>query len=398
MEVKQISSTLNTVFQEVIGESAVVAEDLSNIVEVGRTITASTEWGNSFDNYVGKIIDKVGKVVFWDRVYTPSAPNILKDAWQYGSILEKIRVNYKDDAYDYEDNDDWNLLKGYDPSKIFEFSEPGVKAKYFNQKTTFRTKISITRKQAESAFRSASDMNRFISMIENAIYTKMAIATENLIMRTIVNLIGTKLANNANVVDLLAAYKTASGNTTVTAATALTDKEFLRFASKTIMLYKKYLSKPSGLYNNEGNVVFTPESELKLVILSDFAKAMETSLYADTFHNEFVKLEGYTEVPYWQGTGTDGEERGVIKATVAYTNATGGVDTKAIDTSAAGDNLTVVGVMFDNYAAAVCNEDPTTTSIYNPEADFYNYWFKADASYLNDTGENCVVFVIKNED
>ena len=60
MKVNQIATMLNSVFSEIIGESGLISEDLSNIVDVGRTITKSTQWGDNFDKYVAKIIDKVG--------------------------------------------------------------------------------------------------------------------------------------------------------------------------------------------------------------------------------------------------------------------------------------------------------------------------------------------------
>ena len=229
MRVNQISTILNSVFKEITGTSAVIQEDLSNIVEVGRVITSSTQWGDNFDKYVGAIIDKVGKTIFVDRVYTSAAPNIMKSSWEYASILEKVRC----DVDDYTDNKEWSLTPET-TFDVFKFNPVEVSAKYFNQKTTFQTMFSITKKQMKSAFDSAAAMNSFISMIENRIQMKMTLASDALIMRTIVNLIAEKIASNNNVVNLLALYNTATGST-LTAKKALSDKEFLRFASKTIM-------------------------------------------------------------------------------------------------------------------------------------------------------------------
>ena len=53
-----------------------------------------------------------------------------------------------------------------------------------------------------------------------------------------------------------------------------------------------------------------------------------------------------------------------------------------------------MAVMFDDEAAAVCNENSRVTSIYNPRGEYTNFFYKWDAMYMNDTAENCVVFVI----
>lgn len=377
MKINQIATILNQINQEVIGKSAIIEEDLSNIVDVGRAITSDTTWGDNFDNYVKKLIDKVGKTMFVDRVYQSTTPSILHDSWEYGSILEKVRC----DVGEFEANKEWTLTPETQ-FDVFKFQPASVQAKYFNSKTTYQLRISITQKQMKSAFNSAAAMNSFISMIENRIQMKMTLASDALIMRTIVNLIAEKIKANNNVVNLLAEYKTATGST-ITAETALTDKEFLRFAAKTIMQYKKLIATASMLYNNDGYVTFTPAERLKAVFASDFDLALKTSLYADTYNEEFVKLDGYSIVPFWQGSGTANGERLKINAVPA----SGGP-------AVVKDG--VVAVLFDEYAAAVCNEEPEVSSIYNPEGRFWNYFYTYDASFMNDLGENVIVFTIEN--
>ena len=386
MKLKQIATMLNEVYGEITGESALVKEDLSNIVDVGRQITNSTLWQDNFDNYVGKMIDKVGRTIFVDRVYKSSAPDILKDSWEYASILEKVRC----DVPDYSENKEWELLNPTTSFDVFKFNPPTVTAKYFNKKATYQTMISITKKQMESSFNSATDMVRFVAMIENRIAMKMSLATDTLVIRTIDNLIAEKIKAKKNVVNLLTEYNTAA-STTLTAEKALQDKEFLRYAAKTIMTYKKFLAVPSMLYNNDGYVTFTPDDRLKAVFITDFAKSLETTLYADTFHSEFVELDGYSEVPYWQGSGTTNSlsDRMSIEILPASANGVAG-DSDANVIKQGG----IVAVMFDEWAAMVCNEDPDVRSIFNPEGNFYNYWHSFDASYYNDLGENVVVFTI----
>ena len=166
----------------------------------------------------------------------------------------------------------------------------------------------------------------------------------------------------------------------------------MRFATKTIALYKDYLKTAGSLYNSGDYITFTPEENLKFVVLSEFAKDMETYLYSDTYHNEFVKMTGYSTVPFWQGTGTSGadfESRSTIDVVPAGVALPQGKD--SIKQSG------VVAVMFDEQAAAVCNENYRVTSQYNARGEYTNYFYKWDANYMNDTEENVIVFIIADE-
>ena len=57
MDVKQIYDFVNTAVEEALGESGLVAEDLSNVVDVGNAVFNA----NAVDRYVKAIINKIGK-------------------------------------------------------------------------------------------------------------------------------------------------------------------------------------------------------------------------------------------------------------------------------------------------------------------------------------------------
>ena len=388
MKINQIATALNNTFnKQQLGLTAVVNEDLSNIVDIGKEIAGTDTFGaENFDSFTRDLIDQVGKIMFVDRTYTSQAPNILKDGWEYGSILEKVRCELPD----AQDNATWDLFSypksgGAAYPDPFELSKPDVKAKFFNSKTTYEVPITLTVDQVREAFQSASQMSSFIAMIENRIAMKMTLCNDALIMATIDNLIGQKLHSGQNVVNLVTLYNAnkPAGASNVTAATALQDKEFLRYASKTIGMYKKYLAGASALYNEGGYVTFTPADRLKFVANTEFAKALDSYLYSDTYNEEFVKLGGYDEVAYWQGSGTANGDRLTIDVSVDVNG-----------TATEVKNTGVVAVMFDDEAAAVCNQNYRVTSIYNPRGEYTNYFYKWDAMYMNDTLENAVVFTI----
>lgn len=407
MKPTQIATLLNTtIMKEIEGTEVVVKEDLSNIVDVGKTVLDYTgESKENFNSFVQDLIDRIGRVQFVDRTYQSTAPSIVYDSWEFGSIMMKVRC----EVPDFRDNVSWKLgdifadaasqskvpgIADYKELDPFVLSIPKAKAKFYNKKITYECPITITEMQLKTAFTSAQEMGSFISMIENRIQMKMTLSTDALVMRTICNLIGLKVRDNENVVNLLSEYNALVGSDdALTAEEALHSTEFLRYATKTIALYKDYLKTAGSLYNGGDYVTFTPEDRLKFVVLSEFAKDMETYLYADTYHNEFVKMDGYSTVPFWQGTGKTGNDigqRSLINVEVADEDA----DSGKVEISQGG----VVAVMFDRDACAVCNENYRVTSAYNPRGEYVNSFYKYDSTYINDIEENVIVFLVNDYD
>ena len=376
MTVKQIATILQTITDEVIGESVVVQEDLSNIVDVGKQILDNT----SVDNYVKALVNRIGRTEFVDKVLASTAPTITRDSWEYGSILQKVRCELPDAST----NPTWQLVKGQsvDP---FIYNPPEVTAKYFNSKTTFEIDISFTETQVKESLKSAREFMRFIAMIENRIRTKLTLSRDNLIMRAIVNMIAEKIASGQSVINLLTEYNR-SFNRNLTADAAIKAPDFLRFASATIKLYSDRLKTASVLYNNDGYVTFTPKEYQHLVLLSEFATGLEVYLFSDTYHEELLKLGAFDTVAFWQGTGNSAAPNFTAASSINAIIASDGET--VVNTNG------VIGVLFDRDACAVCNDNPRVTSIYNPRGEYTNYFYKEDCAYINDLAENVVVFVV----
>ena len=379
---------MNSVSQEVLGKTDLVKEDLTGIVDMGTEVFNQ----NAIDNYVKSLVNHIGKVVFVNRPYSGKVPSVLMDAWEFGSVMEKISA----DIPQAEENDSWHLTDGTE-YKQDVFHKPTVTAKFFNSKVTFEVPVSITERQVKESFSSAAQLNGFLSMIYNAVDKSMTIKTDALIMRTINNMIAETLdadktafgdskpdystTSTVRCVNLLKLYNTAK-SAELTAATAILDPNFIRFAAYQMGLYADRLGSISTLFNVGGKERFTPKDALHTVLLSDFAKAAQAYLYADTYHNEQVLLPKAETVPSWQATGKD----------YAFANVSK-IDVK----SASGATISiggVLGVMFDRDALGVTNSDKRVTTNYNAKAEFFNNYYKFDAAYFNDTNENFVVFFI----
>lgn len=382
MKVTQLKDIVNTVTSEVLGKENVISEDLSNLVDVGNEII-DTE---NVDNYVKKLIDRIGKVIFVNRLYAGGVPSVLMDSWEFGSIVEKISA----DLPDADENDSWKLENGQEYSQD-TFYQPKVSAKFFNSKVTFDVKLSFTTQQVKESFSSVNELNAFLSMLETGVKNSMTVKLDSLIMRTINNMTAQTLYKGQAMqkVNLLTAYNTATGQK-LTADKALLDKDFLKFASLTIKKYQARITKMSKLFNQGEKARFTNINDLHTVLLSDFADSAEVYLMSDTYHNDTVSLPQHETVPYWQGSGKTYSFSDVSSIKVKINDGT----KTAKDVSQAG----IVGVMFDTNALGVSNLNQRTTTAYNARAEFYTNFYKMDAGYFNDLNENFVVFYIADTD
>lgn len=394
MKVTQLYTLINNVTKEILGETAVVNEDLSNVVDIGKSIFDQT----SVDNYVKKLVNHIGKVIFVDRVYAGGVPSVLMDSWEFGSVLQKVSMSLPEAT----ENESWNLVDGQE-YKQDVFTAPKVEAKFFNSKVTFEIPMSFTELQVKESFSSREQLNGFVSMITTSVENSMTVKLDALIMRAINNMAGETLVagigsgtagaktlnftkTSATAVNLLALYNAqADVADKVTVANALTNYHFIKFATYTMGIYADRMSKISKLFNVGGKERFTPADMRRTVLLSDFSKAAVTFLQADIQSPEMVALPQHDAVPYWQGSGTD-----------YALSSTGIIDIKTAsgETVKVPETAAIIGVMFDRDAVGVANLDRRTTTAYNAKAEFYNNWYKMDAGYYNDLNENFVVFFI----
>ena len=390
MDITQVAILVNSVNQEIIGASAILKEDLSNVVDVGKAIFDAT----SYDKYVNALVDHIGRVIFVDRKYSGELASLYRDNWEYGAVMEKIYVT---DLPVAVENDTYKLVNGnsYDPNV---FTQPSVAAKFYNKKTTFEVDLSIADIQVRSAFDSATQLNAFISMLMNSVDTAINIRLEGLSERVINTLIANTFYDDipdlddsktgVKAVNLLKLYNDQFTSAPLTVADCIYNAEFIRFAALVMGRYTERLKKVSTLFNCGGLVRFTPADKQHVILLSDFAAAAGAYLQSDTFHNEFTALPKAVTVPYWQGSGTAYDFDSISKVHIDIVDPSDA--TKTIEVELGG----VLGVVFDHDAAGITNDKRRVTSNYNAKAEFTNMFYKQDANYFVDLNENAVVFFV----
>lgn len=386
MQINQVYEFVNSATQEALGESVVLQENLSNIVEVGEAVFNA----NAMDKYVKALVNRIGKTIFVNRVYQGSAPSVMMDGWEYGSVLQKVSGALPEARA----NETWELQDGqsYDPHV---FHQPkGIVVKFFNKYITFEIDMSFTEEQLKMSFNGVVELNGFVSMLYTLVENSMTVKLDELIRKTINNMIAETIYDDyqggelnaksgVKAINLLYMYNTyANTGTALTADKALTNMDFIKYASYIIKLTHDRLRTMSTLFNVGKQPRFTPKDLCHIVLLTNFASSADTYLQSSTFHNELTKLPQAETVAYWQGSGTDFDFDSVSKIDVTS------AQNHSVSTTG------ILGVMFDRWALGVVNKERKVTSQYTPNAEFFTNFYKYKAEYFNDLNENFVVFFI----
>lgn len=395
---KQIKTLLNDVIEDLTGQSgSIQGLDTTDLVSMGKAISSM----NLLEGWYGKLINRLAKTVYFVRVYDPKrARSILRDEHEYGAFVQKVYYT----APDFVDNPEYNIpsysagvIDSYTQHSPYDVSAVvAVDAKIFGGQGTFAIEIVRPVDQIRSAFLSDADMMRFIDGIYLAIENKLKLAEEALVSTAVCTAMAADI-NGGNVRNLLTEYNSLheddTGFTALTAAQALTDADFLKFASKEINQLISYMEDMSTAYNVRGYMTFTDRENLVVEMLAEAAAAFDTYASADTFHNELIALPRYEKVNKWQFTG---------------------------QTGAGFDNVSSIKVIHDDFKVDVVNPTGTIAETgiiafvhdiehvaayfghrrswekYNERDDVYIHGETARKGYAVDLNANGMVFIVKD--
>lgn len=375
MLITQTKEILKTIATEMLGaDNTIVTENLENLQDIGTELISQA----NVDTYVKKLVDKIGKVVFKNRLLNSTAPSLLVDSWEYGAILQKVRMK----LIPAEENDAVKLVDGqsYDQNV---FHQPTVTATFYSKEITFEVPISYTTEQLKGSFNSESELNGFYNLLETTVQNSLTVKTDALIMRTINYRIGKTFTKGleSQKINLLAGYNAVSGRS-LTVTNCFQDEGFLKYAIAEIKNYQDRLKLPSSIFNDKKEESFTPVQHQKLVLLSDFKNAVDTHLIPVIQNSEHLRLSSET-VPYWQGSGAKFSFTDISKIDVTLDN------TKEVAKVGG-----IVGILFDDEALKVGNLSQYVTTNYNAKGDFYTNYYKEQSGFFVDLAENFVIFYV----
>ena len=383
--VSQIANIVNDAVADALGQNASITNlESSDLVSMGKAIA-------EFDAYEGffkSLANRIVRTVYFVRSYRGTDRKILRDEHEYGAFIQKVyysNVQASDNpTYDYSGTGGaFNQQSPYDVEQTVT-----VEAMIYGGKGTWTLEIVRPIPQIQTAFTSESAMLAFIDGMYIYVNNKFKLEEERIVALA-ANTAMASVINAQKARNLLAEYNTAHAGATLTVAKALESADFLKYASKEISRTTENMGKMSTVFNVEGYETFTDKSEMVVEMNTEFAKATDMYLQADTFHNELVALPGYTSVPFWQTSGKQ----------FAF------ADTSAISithddfVSATNENGTVAqsGIIcflhdIENVAAYFGRR--RTWEMYNPRAEVINHGEKAEKGFAVDNHANAMVFYI----
>ena len=84
----QVKDLVNEATKQTLGEGTIQTEDLSNVIDMGTAIANA----NLYENFIYNLLVATAKIIFVERKYTGKAPNVYRDNFEYGQIVQKVRA------------------------------------------------------------------------------------------------------------------------------------------------------------------------------------------------------------------------------------------------------------------------------------------------------------------
>lgn len=307
--VTQIYGLVNDAVSDFLGSTDVRAKDTSSFVDLGRSLAEIHSEDNPYaglDSFFGALAARISKTEVFTRLYEKTNRGVITDYQNFGAFVQRVYAELPSAV----SNPAWNISNGQNPPTIQSFSPYNVNTTInittalFGKRGTWSLEIKMPYHQIREAFLSESAMQAFIDAVYIQISSSINIEMEALEALAINTGIALCL-HNSKETNLLWAYNSQlpEGETPLTAGVALKDRKFLAFSNKLIDNMRGYMKKPSRKYNVAGYATFTPTDKARLDVLTEFASSSKFYLESTTFHKELVEMQGYNEVPFWQGEG-----------------------------------------------------------------------------------------------
>ena len=376
MKLTQIATLLNeTLVPNYLGQETTIAEDLSNVVELGNAIADLD--GDEVKNFAGDFIVGVARNVMDTRNYRRDTYGLMNDAREYGGVIQRVKAK----LLSASDSPIWTLESGQD---YFDGKYYGIETdvKIYSKDTAFQVKNSIPTEMYKQYFTSADGVRELVAMIESTVDNTITVELNALAKTTLQQLISTVSGERS--ISLLSLYNTSAGLTgadQLTADEALHNAPFLRWSAEQIVRLRDMTQDFNEKYNDGTVPTFTPAEDLRVTLLSEFARAIEFNMEADTFHRDLVSVGEYNTINFWQNASDSLLPS--LGVTAEVKTVTGESEPVTISN--------VVGIIHDRYTAGLTARLDKITAQYVANGDYTTYFHHVANSRFIDTRNTAVI-------
>lgn len=380
MKLTQVATLLNeTIVPNLLGEGTTISADLSNIVDLGTALADVT--AEDMQDFAKDLVVGVARNLFDSRAYRSETYGLMNDAREFGGVVQRVKVK----LYSSADSPIWTLQNGTD---YFDGTYYGadIDSKIYTKDTIFQVKNSIPVEKFKQSFTSADGVMSLIATIEQQVDNTITMELNGLAKTTLQQMIATSVANG-QVIHLLTDYNTLaglSGDDALTVDTCLYNAPFLRWCAMTIVRLRDLTQDMNKKYNDGSIETFTPADDLRVTLLSEFARSIEFNMEADTFHNDIVSVGEYNTINFWQNSSDD---------MLPSLGVTAEVKTNVGEVSPVTVSG-VVGTIFDRYTAGLTARLDKITAQYIANGDYTTYFHHIANSRFIDTRNTGIVLCL----
>lgn len=300
------STTLQGASEQRTGEKALDTIDYAGIVQ------ASAQWDfTKKEQWAKELSARRVATYYLDASYDVRDNDVFfETSEKFGAITQIISMEMPDIIA----NRSWvDVVSGTTTIGANTVYLPIVSQSLVGGTSSWEVPVCFTGTQLNSAFNSESQLRQFDNYVdlvaENAIrYHKQTMAgiNRNNYIAEKIHAQQTSGTQKAHAVNLVEEYCKQYGITSLTVANYLKDEKCLRHAVKTFKKYKSLLQRMTTIFTTKENSKgkFIPSDRFVFQVLSDFEGMIETTIYSESYHNEFVKLPLYRDVASWQALDT----------------------------------------------------------------------------------------------
>ncbi len=382
MPAAQIYSIVNDMAGN-IGYTGTKVIDISSFVKFGQDVLSDTLLTESVYN---EIIDRIGKTVISIDEAEDEGRGIVVDAFEYGSILQKLSFQLQS----AETSSEWD--PSHPESPYDETAKSGIIQKFFEQYIpAFSYKDVSHTDQLKEAFVSPQALQGFLDALYTRMYNAYKLAKQGLsdaaiagVMVAIYNDCAPSAGSHVQNVNaarrvrhLLTEYNTSyNTGTALTDATSMQNADYLDWVRKQILIDRKNIAKMNKLYNDGSVERRTKEEDihldLSIRLTSSYAK-----YWGDTYNEEYVKLPKHNEIVNW-GIATAPE---TVKVTLDTSDTTGTTIAK------------VLGFMYDKDAVVATLDKVRFVSFPDSWNNRVCMKLTAERRYVADISENGIIYL-----
>lgn len=369
MNTEQIYALVNAVSAQAYGSSAIAANNLQGLISLGTTVLSSS---TNTEAFLNTLAQRIGRTIIDYRKYTNRLRGLVLDDFEYGAILQKIKIKMPQ----AEADESYGLTDG-SAVDHYKVAKPQALQKLFVSRTPYQFHITVQRETLKEAFNSESAMGAFISGVFGEVRNAIELALENLGRACVCNM----FAETTHMVHLLTDFNAEVGGTPLTASEALHNEKFLNYAMFRINQVIDKMQDMTSLFNDGTVERFTPKADQRIMLNSEFVRRAETVSQYAAFHENLVDVDGnYIKTNFWQSSQPGSETF---------------IDVERASDGTAVTLKNVIACVYDRDVMGIYKlEEEVLTTPVNAAGRYYNTYWHEKQMWFNDLSENFVGFAI----